>query len=212
MTIMITPRPYRPFSILGLLHVAAVLLLSAFRHDSSTSTSTRSTLGIFPLVTVAHAFHHGGPDPMITPQTSPSTVVQSQLSALQADDLRATFQYASPQNRAVTGPTWERFSAMVRTPNYVDLIRHSRSEIVMTVSTPDDTRWRCLVQVWPKDRPGSCPKEYWWALSRCKGSTRSSGAGVKDDGANNDLVGCYMVDAVVPNKKLGEIELRPGES
>eukprot|EP00562_Extubocellulus_spinifer_P027591 CAMPEP_0178659466 /NCGR_PEP_ID=MMETSP0698-20121128/26571_1 /TAXON_ID=265572 /ORGANISM="Extubocellulus spinifer, Strain CCMP396" /LENGTH=83 /DNA_ID=CAMNT_0020301987 /DNA_START=495 /DNA_END=750 /DNA_ORIENTATION=+ len=43
-------------------------------------------------------------------------------------------------------------------------------------------------------------------------TVRFSGAGVKDDGANNDLVGCYMVDAVVPNKKLGEIELRPGES
>ena len=76
----------------------------------------------------AYAFY--GPSNSLTPQTQPESIVEWQLASLKADDLQQTFQYSSPANRAITGP-WTRFAAMVRTPAYVDLINHARSEIVI---------------------------------------------------------------------------------
>lgn len=156
----------------------------------------------------AYAFY--GPSNSLTPQTQPESIVEWQLASLKADDLQQTFQYSSPANRAITGP-WTRFAAMVRTPAYVDLINHARSEIVMTVHTPDDQRWRCLVRVWPQHDPRGEPKEYWWALSRTK-EEKGTVDGFRNGGfvtAETEIfAGCFMVDAVVPNRLLGEIDQR----
>ena len=156
----------------------------------------------------AYAFY--GPSNSLTPQTQPESIVEWQLASLKADDLQQTFQYSSPANRAITGP-WTRFAAMVRTPAYVDLINHARSEIVMTVHTPDDQRWRCLVRIWPQHDPRGEPKEYWWALSRTK-EKKGTVDGFRNGGfvsAETEIfAGCFMVDAVVPNRLLGEIDQR----
>jgi len=156
----------------------------------------------------AYAFY--GPSNTITPTTKPESIVEWQLASLKADDLQQTFQYASPANRAITGP-WTRFAAMVKTPAYVDLINHARSEIVMTFHTPDDQQWRCLVRIWPQHDPRGDPKEYWWALSRTK-EEKGTVDGFRSGGfvpAETEIfAGCFMVDAVVPNRLLGEIDQR----
>jgi hypothetical protein len=74
--------------------------------------------------------------PRITPHPgySPQDVVRIQLNALQHNDtptpdsgIRWTFRFASPDNRAVTGPE-ERFIDLVKTPDYRDLLNFQRAE------------------------------------------------------------------------------------
>ena len=62
------------------------------------------------------------------PSLSPEDVVRIQLTALQHNDeptkdagIRAAFEFASPGNRAVTGPV-ERFITMVKNPLYAPLL------------------------------------------------------------------------------------------
>lgn len=50
-------------------------------------------------------------------------VVEAQLEALRADDMAGVYAFASPANKAFTGPL-PRFSAMVRAPAYAPLIGH----------------------------------------------------------------------------------------
>ena len=151
-----------------------------------------------------HAYAPDGASPRsflgrISPSTPPEEVVAMQLDALQAEDLPSVFFFGSPMNHAVSGPP-QQFESMIRSPPYDKLIHHNRWEIVMTVSNAkDESRWRGLVQVWPKGKPHASPKEYWWALSR-----------VPDTGMSDvhpQEVGCFMVDAVVPNKSLGEVDV-----
>uniref|UniRef100_A0A7S4MB85 Ig-like domain-containing protein n=1 Tax=Odontella aurita TaxID=265563 RepID=A0A7S4MB85_9STRA len=137
---------------------------------------------LLPLIHAAGAFQ-------VSPSVPPDAVVRSQLLALQNDDMYTVFKFASPSNKAVTGP-WQRFGEMVRTPPYAALVRHSRAEIMLTVSSSDDTAYRCLVQVWPDpNREPAMPAppfvEYWWDLSR---------SFEKD----SPYQGCYMVDGVRP--------------
>ena len=61
------------------------------------------------------------------PSLSPRDVVLAQLAALAADDpadhngIRRTFLFASPDNKAVTGPQ-ERFVQLVQSPAYAPLL------------------------------------------------------------------------------------------
>ena len=48
-----------------------------------------------------------------SPSLSPLAVVTAQLDALSAGDVAASFSFASPSNKAATGP-WQRFEMMVR--------------------------------------------------------------------------------------------------
>lgn len=50
-------------------------------------------------------------------------VVEAQLEALRADDMATVYAFASPGNKAFTGPL-PRFAAMVRGPGYAPLIGH----------------------------------------------------------------------------------------
>ena len=52
------------------------------------------------------------------PSASAEDVVKAQMNALQAGDAMRAFKFASPANKAVTGP-WRRFKAMIeQNPEY----------------------------------------------------------------------------------------------
>ena len=119
----------------------------------------------------------------LTPAMTPQQVVQRQLSALQQDDMRQVFFYASPNNKANVGGSIERFGSMVRSGPYKYLIHHKQADVLMTVSSNPD-RWRGLVRVVCSDGSDKETTEFWWLLSRCQGG---------------DYPGCFMVDAVIPN-------------
>ena len=52
------------------------------------------------------------------PSASAEDVVTAQMNALQAGDAMRAFKFASPANKAVTGP-WRRFKAMIeQNPEY----------------------------------------------------------------------------------------------
>ena len=131
---------------------------------------------------------------IITPQTSPESIVKTQLIALQQDDIEEVFKYASPKNKELTGP-WERFSAMVHSQPYHHLVKHKKAEILLVTELSfrnNHSSWSCLVRVIPGDNISSKMKkeknakvvEYWWLLSRCTSGPFKS---------------CYMVDSVLPN-------------
>lgn len=69
------------------------------------------------LTTVAEESGVMEPDPRYTPER----VVRIQLEALQRNDIETTFGFASPANRAQTGPL-ERFVQMINGPLYRPMI------------------------------------------------------------------------------------------
>jgi hypothetical protein len=121
----------------------------------------------------------------LTPTTTPESIVQLQLQALQEDDMYSVFKFASPNNKAMTGP-WQRFGAMVRSPPYHHLVGHREADVLLGVTSGDN--WRGLVRVLSKS--SELPVEYWWALSRC---------------TEGPFPGCYMVDAVLEDSSLRNI-------
>ena len=74
------------------------------------------------------------PDPEPSPDLSPADVVRVQVEALQRNDdprpdagIEAAFRFASPGNRAATGPL-PRFARMVKGPVYGDMIDFASAE------------------------------------------------------------------------------------
>mmetsp|Transcript_27016 Transcript_27016/g.38047 ORF Transcript_27016/g.38047 Transcript_27016/m.38047 type:complete len:159 (+) Transcript_27016:95-571(+) len=125
----------------------------------------------------------------VNPSMTPETVVEYQLKALQQEDLQQVFEYASPSNKAVTGP-WERFAQMVRSPAYAPLIGHGRGDVLLSIKVKtNDTYRRFLVRIWsPKTSAESISRciEYWWDVRKCI-----------DEGPYQN---CWMVESVVPRK------------
>jgi hypothetical protein len=115
----------------------------------------------------------------LTPTTTPESIVQLQLQALQEDDMYSVFKFASPNNKAMTGP-WQRFGAMVRSPPYHHLVGHRQADVLLGVTSGDTSSWRGLVRV--SSKTSELPVEYWWVLSRC---------------TEGPFLGCYMVDTVL---------------
>lgn len=113
----------------------------------------------------------------LTPSTSPEQIIESQLVALQQDDMPGVYEFASPNNKAQVG-TLERFGQMVRSGPYKKLIGHQKADILLSSKMAKSKQY--LVRVIPKEYPKGGITEFWWSLSR----------------SNN---GCYMVDAVIPN-------------
>ena len=73
-------------------------------------------------------------DPEPSPDLSAADVVRIQVEALQANDdphpdagIEAAFRFASPGNRAATGPL-PRFARMVKGPVYGDMLGFARAE------------------------------------------------------------------------------------
>lgn len=66
------------------------------------------------------------------PSLSPQSVVQFQLQALRENDsgegIVATFRFASPSNKAITGPL-DRFSKLFDAKQYRPMLNHQDAEI-----------------------------------------------------------------------------------
>ncbi|MEM1023014.1 MAG: DUF4864 domain-containing protein [Myxococcota bacterium] len=124
-------------------------------------------------------------DAQPSPELGVEAVVRVQLEALklnpQLDDdagIRLAFRFASPSNRAQTGPI-ERFIPMVKAPAYAPLLGFDSSSVVVMNAKPSGAH--VVVEV----RRGSKTQMYMWVLSLQEN-------------------GCWMTDAVVPVEPEGE--------
>lgn len=124
------------------------------------------------------------------------------------------FKYASPSNKATTGP-WQRFGNMIRAEPYGVLVGHDRAEVLLEWEESDRESYRCLVRVWsssfgrsattstPSPPSGSDSSdidsdilsyavsnrkcvEFYWILSKC------------NEREDPLFRGCWMVDGVFP--------------
>ena len=117
-------------------------------------------------------------DPEPSPKLGPEAVVRIQVEAFQtgADGIATAFRFASPSNRAATGPL-PRFEAMIR-GGYADLLTAERAEYGdLRVRGEEAAQRVTLIQ------PDGARSAYVFGLSRQRG------------GACN---GCWMTDAVMP--------------
>ena len=83
-----------------------------------------------------------------SPSLSPLAVVEAQLQALSEGDVSTCFAFASPQNKAQTGP-WQRFEIMVRqTPAYSPLVCCTSFEVLSALALSEQS-WQARVAVRP---------------------------------------------------------------
>eukprot|EP00980_Cylindrotheca_fusiformis_P019258 scaffold6572_cov106-Cylindrotheca_fusiformis.AAC.10 len=121
---------------------------------------------------------------VLTPATTPDEIIKSQLTAFQHSDIHGVFRFASPGNKAQFGGDIKRFEAMINVGPYRFLRKHTKAEILLESRLAQSKQY--LVRIIPDGYPKKATiQEYWWSLSRCK--------------ARGPDVGCYMVDAVIPN-------------
>ena len=116
------------------------------------------------------------PDPEPSPDLGPAEVIRLQVDALQAGGIETAWRFASPGNRAATGPL-PRFRAMIE-GGYADMLTFARAEYgELRVDGEQAAQRVTLVQ------PDGARSAYVFGLSRQRG------------GACN---GCWMTDAVMP--------------
>lgn len=110
-----------------------------------------------------------GPSAVPSRSLTAEQVVLAQLAGLQREDprghlpgegLRACWELASPGNRAATGPL-ERFSRMLRHPQYVGLLGHRTVHLGPPVLDDDQARVEVLVLTSDDRTEG-----YTWVLGR----------------------------------------------
>ena len=129
-----------------------------------------------------------------SPGLSPLAVVEAQLEALAAGDVQTCFAFASPQNKAATGP-WQRFEIMVRqTPAYSPLVSCTSFEVLSALSLSED-RWQARVAVRPA---GSSSAPFAVANPLCYFRWELS------QQAEGECAGCWMVDGVLPDSPSRE--------
>jgi hypothetical protein len=127
-----------------------------------------------------------GPEPGL----SPVRVVELQLAALRAadsaeslDEIGVVFRFASPHNRAATGPL-DRFAAMLAVGPYSGMLGHDRAEVgEVEVAGP-----HAIVPVVVTERGGERTR-YVFVLTLQRGG---------------ECDGCWMTDAVTPADVLEE--------
>lgn len=125
----------------------------------------------------------GAPDPEPSPDLTPAEVIRIQVEALGANDtpepdagIAAAFRFASPSNRAATGPL-PRFTAMVK-GGYPDMLTFASAEYGELRVDGDEAAQRVtLVQ------PDGTRTAYVFGLSRQTGGPYDR---------------CWMTDAVIP--------------
>lgn len=114
------------------------------------------------------------------PSLSPQSVVQFQLQALRTDangeGIEATFRFASPSNKAITGPL-ERFSKLFDAEQYRPMLNHQDAEVKLLNS--DGTVAEVMAAL--VDANG----EYFWYQFKLSRQNKSP--------YNN----CWMTDAVL---------------
>ena len=125
----------------------------------------------------------GPTDPTPSPEWTAAEVVRLQVEALQRNDsphddagIETAFEFASPGNRAATGPL-PRFAAMVHGPAYRDMLDFERAEYG-PVRVDGDQAVQEVTLVQPDGRRAT----YVFGLSRQSGGRYD---------------GCWMTDAVV---------------
>ena len=122
-------------------------------------------------------------DPSPSPEWTPAEVIRLQVEALQHNDephddagIETAFEFASPGNRAATGPL-PRFAAMVHGPAYRDMLGFERAEYG-PVGVDGDQAAQEVTLVQADGRRTT----YLFGLSRQSGGRYD---------------GCWMTDAVV---------------
>ncbi|MEM6325498.1 MAG: DUF4864 domain-containing protein [Bacteroidota bacterium] len=124
-------------------------------------------------------------DPMDDPKPSPDLtaeeVIRLQVEALQANNeddagIATAFRFASPDNRAATGPL-ERFTAMVKGPAYRDMLGFERA-MYSDIRIQGDEAAQRVTLVQSDGRRVA----YVFGLSRQRGG---------------EYDGCWMTDAVI---------------
>ena len=125
----------------------------------------------------------GAPDPEPSPDLAPEAVVKIVVGALQQNDepsedagIATAFRFASPGNRAATGPL-ARFRAMIRS-GYSDMLGFRRATYGEMQFEGDEAAQR--VTLFQADGSRTT---YVFALSKQRGG---------------ECDGCWMTDAVVP--------------
>lgn len=126
-----------------------------------------------------------------SPDLTPAEVVRIQLKALRHnkpsnDGIALTYGFASPANKAATGPL-ERFVGMLTSAPYDRLLNH-REVRVSPVTTVGTKAHQIL---WVTDVSGE-QVGYVWVLAR------------QSDGRYKD---CWMTDAVYPSRPLARRKL-----
>ncbi|MDQ6707314.1 MAG: DUF4864 domain-containing protein, partial [Acidobacteriota bacterium] len=76
-----------------------------------------------------------------SPKLKPAQVIKIQLAAFQRNDISKAFAFASPGNRAVTGPI-EKFVLLVKNPLYRPLLNHRSVEFSPIQITSDHAEQR----------------------------------------------------------------------
>ena len=138
-------------------------------------------LAVAVALAVAPGDAPGDPDP--SPEYGPADVVRIQVEAMQRNDdpapdagIATAFRFASPGNRAATGPL-DRFARMVHGPTYRDLLGSERADFGAVVVDGDRAAQRVT-------------------LSHADGRTATYVFGLsRQTGGACD--GCWMTDSVV---------------
>ena len=130
-----------------------------------------------------------------SPALSPSQVVTAQLEGLRREPrtgagpgpgVLAAWAFASPGNRAATGPV-QRFAALLRTPAYAGLLGHRAAQLGPATERDDDARLEVLVLT-----ADDCALGFTWVLSRRRSPPHD---------------GCWLTDGVLRHPDAGD---RPG--
>ena len=104
-----------------------------------------------------------------SPSLSASDVVAAQLAALReepqdgdgtGDGIRTAWSFASPGNRAATGPL-DRFALLLRNPSYVGLLEHRAASLAPLRERGDEAQQEVLVLTRDDRTEG-----YTWVLAR----------------------------------------------
>lgn len=120
-----------------------------------------------------------------SPRLGPSDVVAAQLSALRAEapegegpgaGIRTAWAFASPGNRAATGPV-DHFAQMLRNPVYVGLLAHRTAQLGPVRLQDDQAQQEVLVLTGDDRALG-----FTWVLGR------------QD---SPPYAGCWLTDAVL---------------
>lgn len=72
------------------------------------------------------------------PGLGPEAVVLGQLEALRRRDIPGVFSFASPRNKAISGPL-DRFARLLETPIYKPLLGHTKAESLRRLQMTKDT-------------------------------------------------------------------------
>ncbi len=116
------------------------------------------------------------------PSYTPEQVVRIQVESLAGpggseEGIARVFQFASPSNKAATGP-FERFSRLVRAPEYAPMLRHTHAEYGPVLVEGSLAFQAVLITAWEGSR-----HLYLFQLSRQK---------------TGSMKGCWMTDTVLP--------------